>query len=77
MDLGHFSTNELNCKITQCFVSNKDSLAMKVVSTEVKFTSFLLEHNQPIAVADHAGPLFRSMFPDSKIAQYYEQKPHP
>ena len=25
----------------------------------------------PTAVADHAGPLFRSMFPDSKIAQSY------
>ena len=26
----------------------------------------------PIAVADHAGPLFRSMFPDNKIAQSYD-----
>ena len=44
---------------------------MKVIGAEVKFTSFVLEHNLPIAVVDHAGPLFRSMFPDSKIAQYY------
>lgn len=62
---------ESNRKITQCFVSNRDSLAMKVIGAEVKFTSFVLEHNLPIAVVDHAGPLFRSMFPDSKIAQYY------
>lgn len=37
----------------------------------MKFAGFLLEHNLPIATADHAGPLFRSMFPDSKIASYY------
>lgn len=25
----------------------------------------------PLDVADHAGPLFRSMFPDSKVAKHY------
>ena len=37
----------------------------------MKLTAFLLEHNLPFATADHAGQLFRSMFPDSKIAGYY------
>ena len=38
----------------------------------MKFTAFfLLEHNLPIATVDHAGPLFRSMLPDSKVASYY------
>ena len=32
---------------------------------------FIVEHNLPIAVADHAGPLFRKMFPDSKVASKY------
>ena len=58
-------------KITDCFVSERDNLALKVIGAEVKFTGFLLEHNLPIAASDHAGPLFRSMFPDSKIAHYY------
>ena len=43
-----------------------------MICTEVKFAAFLLEHNLPIAVADHAGPLFHSMLPDSKIASHYE-----
>ena len=38
----------------------------------MKFAGFLLEHNIPIATADHAGSLFHSMFPDRKIASYYE-----
>ena len=58
-------------KITDNFVSEKDDVATKVTSAEVKFAAFLLEHNLPIATADHAGPLFRSMFPDSKVASYY------
>ena len=58
-------------RITDSFLSQRDSMATKVISAEVKFTAFLLEHNLPLAVADRAGPLFRSMFPDSKIASYY------
>ena len=58
-------------KITDNFVSEKDDVATKVISAEVRFAAFLLEHNLPIATADHAGPLFRSMFPDSKVASYY------
>ena len=30
-----------------------------------------MEHNIPLAVSDHAGPLFRKMFPDSAIAKKY------
>ena len=61
----------LQPRITDSFSSISESSAGKVTAAEVKFTAFLLEHNLPIAVADHAGPLFRSMFPDSKIAQSY------
>ena len=31
-------------------------------------TSFLVEHNMPLSAADHAGALFKQMFPDSDIA---------
>ena len=42
-----------------------------VTKAELSFTGFLLEHNLPIAPTDHAGPLFKKMFPDSKIASKY------
>jgi hypothetical protein len=32
----------------------------------------LVEHNLPLATADRAGKLFKSMFPDSKIANKYK-----
>lgn len=34
---------------------------------EVRFAAFLLGHILSLSSADDAGPLFRSMFPDSKI----------
>ena len=39
--------------------------------TEVKVVGFLGEHNLPFATADHLGPLFKAIFPDSKIAKAY------
>lgn len=41
------------------------------INAEVSFTDFLVEHSVPLAVSDHAGPLFRKMFPDSDIAKQY------
>ena len=58
-------------EITDSFLSERQDIFTKVIAAEVKFTAFLLEHNLPIATADHAGLLFRSMFPDSKVASYY------
>lgn len=58
-------------KITDSFVSSKGEMSLKVIGAEVMFAAFLLEHNLPIATADHAGQLFRSTFPDTKIASYY------
>ena len=43
----------------------------KVTNAEVLFTGFILEHNLPFECSSHAGPLFRKMFPDSKIAAKY------
>ena len=43
----------------------------KVLNAEVMVTNFIIQHNLPIATADHLGPLFKSIFPDSKIASSY------
>ena len=34
-------------------------------------TNSLVQHNLQIATADHLGPLFKEIFPDSKIAAAY------
>lgn len=44
---------------------------LNVIKAEALFTSFLVEHNCPLSAADHAGPLFKKMFPDSQIASKY------
>lgn len=43
----------------------------KVVKAEMLFLRFLVEHNIPLAASDHAGELFRAMFPDSDISKKY------
>ena len=48
----------LQPKITDCFTSLKHSCSSKVNIAEVKFTAFPLEHNLPLSVVHHAGPLF-------------------
>ncbi|KAL8602817.1 hypothetical protein ACOMHN_061051 [Nucella lapillus] len=44
---------------------------LQVIKAETLFSHFLVEHNLPISASDHAGPLFRAMFPKSEIAQRY------
>ena len=58
-------------KITDSFVYEKSGVSIKVIGAQVKSVTFLLEHNIPTTAADHAGPIFCSMLPDSKIASYY------
>ena len=43
----------------------------EVTKAEMLFTHFLIEHNLPVAVSDHARPLFKQMFGDSKVAAKY------
>lgn len=65
----HTSKNralEQNHTISSMFVSS--SFADSVTNAELLFTNFLVEHNIPLSASDHAGPLFKSMFPDSPIA---------
>jgi hypothetical protein len=58
---------------TQSYVSSffRTDEDLSVINAEVLFAGFLTEHNIPIAAADHAGRLFKAMFPDSKIAKRY------
>ena len=44
----------------------------KTTNAELLFVNFLVEHNLPIAIADHSGDLFRKMFPDSEIASQFK-----
>ena len=48
-------------------LGSKDS----TTRAEVIVTNFLIQHNLPLATADHLGPLFRSVFPESKVAKGY------
>ena len=51
--------------------STTTHLDQKVVKAELLFTCFLVEHNFPLSTADHAGKLFKYMFPDFKIVIKY------
>ncbi|XP_056598364.1 uncharacterized protein LOC130417080 [Triplophysa dalaica] len=55
-------------KINAFFLKSQD---LRPIRAETLFTTFIVEHNLPLAAADHAGPLFRKMFPDSEIAKQY------
>lgn len=50
------------------FLVSGSSEFEKVTNAEVLFTGFILEHNLPSEWSLHVGPLFRKMFPVSKIA---------
>ena len=54
--------------ISQQFAVDTD---LQTIRAEVAFSNFLVEHNIPLSAADHAGSLFRVMFPDSKYAKNY------
>ena len=53
------------------FATKDESFESKVRKAEVQVTNFLIQHNLPLATADHLGPLFKHIFPDSKIAPKY------
>ena len=48
----------INFKIT----SEADSLKMKLTKAEVMVTNFIVQHNLPLATADHLGALFKVFF---------------
>ena len=57
--------------ITQLFVAVVSDVDRLVSTDEVKVNGFLAEHNLPFATADHLGPLFSTIFLDSKITKPY------
>ena len=60
-------------KLTDWGASSATSdLDQNVTKAELLFAGFLVEHNLPLATADHAGKLFTSMFPDSRIANKHK-----
>ena len=60
-------------KISFSSSSNNDSdFKSKVSHAEVKHTNFLVQHNIPLAVADHLPLLYQELFPDSKLAKSFK-----
>lgn len=47
------------------------STSTDLIKAEVMVTNFLIQRNLPVATAGHLGPLFKTIFPDSKITQSY------
>ena len=63
---------QMHDPVTQMFsYFRKPSEEEDATKAELLFTGFLIEHNIQIAASDHAGSLFRVMFPDSQIAKKY------
>ena len=57
--------------IAQLIATGTDFTSKNVIKAEVMVTNSLVQHNLPIATADHLGPLFKEVFPDRKIAASY------
>ncbi|XP_068723559.1 neurofilament heavy polypeptide-like [Montipora capricornis] len=70
-DIHQNNTKRLEGQNKLPFCSKQDPLAEKQIKSEVLFTSFLVEHNMPLSAADHAGALFKQMFPVSDIASKF------
>ena len=59
------ATQKLNFKPTTQLLRDK------VMRAEVKVANLLVQHNVPLAIADHLSPLVRDIFSDSETAQDY------
>ena len=73
---GKSHVNLLNAKrkqgpINTHFLPQGSNIEKQASIAEVKVVGFLAEYNLPFATADHLGPLFKSIFPDSKTAKIY------
>ena len=54
-------------KVTSLLASDPD----KVTTAETLFCHFIVEHNLPMAIADHFSSLVKQMFPDLKITKNF------
>lgn len=59
------------CNQISQFFTAASSTSRDDLKAEVMVTNFLIQQNLPIATAGHLGPLFKTIFSDSKIAQSY------
>ncbi len=64
-------TTKSQPSISQLFRPPESSTNTSVIRAETMVTNFLIQHNLPLATADHLGPLFKNIFPDSNIAKWY------
>ena len=53
------------------FLDQPTSFDLSVIRAETLFTHFLVECNVGLSAADHAGKLFRQMFPHDPVAKKY------
>eukprot|EP00745_Piridium_sociabile_P013486 TRINITY_DN1993_c0_g1_i4.p1 TRINITY_DN1993_c0_g1~~TRINITY_DN1993_c0_g1_i4.p1 ORF type:complete len:336 (+),score=40.99 TRINITY_DN1993_c0_g1_i4:441-1448(+) len=53
------------------FFSGSQSDNLELIRAETLFANFLVEHNIALSASDHAGNLFRKMFPNSSTAQQF------
>ena len=65
------NVTEANKNNISRFFTNSNETSKAVTKAEVMVTNFLVQHNLPLATADHMGPLFKAIFSDSKIASSY------
>ncbi|XP_063222953.1 uncharacterized protein LOC134531219 [Bacillus rossius redtenbacheri] len=68
--LANVKSVAVSSKVSDYFAKN-NSTDNAVIRAECMFTNFLVEHNIPLNVSDHAGPLFRKMFPNSEEAKKF------
>ena len=71
----HYMSKKLKentkCKVQNTSLVNfykRDASESDVMRAEMLFSSFIIEHNIPIASTEDAGPLFCTMFPDPSIS---------
>ena len=67
-------SNVRSLKSSRSLTDWGSSTSTNKLDEKVTRAELIAEHNLSIATADHAGSLFRKMFPDSKIAEKYKCK---
>ena len=64
-------TTKSQPSISHLFRPPESSTNVSVIRAETMVANFLIQHNLPLATANHLGPLFKRIFPDSDIAKWY------
>ena len=56
-----------NHKVSSFFETKESPIELQVTNAEILFTNFLIVHNVPIAVGDHAGLYLGKCFPIRRL----------